>query len=174
VRGWADNAGRAQRFPPEVTERLAQAGCPVDFPSQLLVAAESPECRRLAVEVARALDVGGLLYRYQGIAFDACRGRQTGSFILLRPEQDLARATLMTSQPPRRERTPVDHLLVREMFRRARQAGSLHPAPWPELEGRAVPLDTPAWMREHLFGCGGHVEDRMPGTPPGEGEGEKP
>jgi len=165
VRGWSDNGGRAQRFPPAVREALGQEGCAVDFPSEMLVAQESKACRTLAVEVMRALDVGGLMYRYQGFAFDSCGARPAGAvgaFILTRPER-AERSQLFTSESPGPGAATESHRRVRQLYLEAKGLGSVHPVPWPDLAGLAPPERMKTWKEERLFGCGKHPEDGLPG-----------
>jgi hypothetical protein len=168
VRGWSDNEGKVQRFPPAVRQQLVQAGCAVEFPSELLVAQESPECRALAVETMQALDADGLMYRYQGFAFEGCQGRPVGAFILTRPER-VGRAQLLTSESPGPAAATEAHRRVRQLYLEARGLGSVYPAPWPDLAGLAAPERMVPWKQERLFGCGGHQEDRMPGPVAGQG-----
>jgi hypothetical protein len=166
VRGWSDNEGRVERFPPAVREQLAAAGCPVEFPSELLIGLESPACRALALEVMRSLGVGGLLYRYQGYEFAGCAERSLGAFIIVHPDR-LERAQLLTSQSPGPAEATEAHLRVRQLHVEARGLGSVYEPPWPDLAAPAARERMAQWKKERLFGCGGHPEDRMPGAPSG-------
>lgn len=166
VRGWSDNEGKVQRFPPAVREALVQQGCTVDFPSELLVALESKACRALAIEVMRALDVGGLMYRYQGYAFAGCNARPVGAvgaFILTRPER-AERSQLFTSESPGPAAATESHRRVRQLYLEAKGLGSVHPVPWGNLSRLAPPERMKSWKEERLFGCGEHPEDALPGA----------
>ncbi|HVE83762.1 MAG TPA: hypothetical protein VND93_12970 [Myxococcales bacterium] len=164
VRGWSDNDGKVQRFPPAVRAELSRAGCDVEFPSQLLILQETPACRALGVEAMKAVDADGLMYRYQGYAFDGCQGRPVGAFIIVRPER-VEKVQVLISQSPGPDAATEAHLRVRRMYEEARGLGSTYPVPWPDLAALPAPEHMAEWKRERLFGCGGHPEDRMPGPP---------
>jgi len=148
-------------LPREVRRTLARAGCRARTASALLVGLESRECHRIALRTLAELDVDGILYPYQAIDFRQCPVRERGAFIVLRTAH-LGDGRIFTHELA--GAPTEDHRLVEALFDLAREAGALHPSPWVELRGAAAPDDVRAWMREHLFGCGGWPED----TPPGD------
>jgi hypothetical protein len=158
VRGSSD--GQPERFSEPMRAHLTAAGCSADSVAVLLTGVESPACREIALKTVRALNLDAILYSYQGFEFEGCARRSTGAFIVLRTSA-IERSVMLTNDaPPPKEASP-DHLVVRDLYARARKVGSMQPIPWPVLEGQTPPPDMQKWMQEHLFGCGNHAEDRF-------------
>ena len=162
----APRAGDA--FSPAIRDRLAQEGCDVVYPESLLVSLESEACRRIAVASLRELDADGILYHFQRYRFEECGGadRPSGGIIILKPEAlGTAQAKLLTKESSATDSAVADRQLIRQLFLRARSAGSRRKIPWEALDfgGREIEID--AWMRRHLFGCGDLPEDRLPTSP---------
>lgn len=150
---------------PEVRERLSEAGCEVKYPETLLVSMEVEACRRAAVATLRELGVDGILYQFQRFKFERCGGsdRPAGGFIVIRPEVlEPSRIKLFTKESRPDDAAARDRLVIRELFRRARAAGSHRKVPWPNLESAVPPQQVDSWMERHLFGCGDSAEDRRP------------
>ncbi len=163
VRTHGDERDHALRFSPEVEAALAAAGCDAKLPGMLLTMLESRACREIAVRTLADLDVDGILYDFRSAPLAGCGSRPSGAFILVRAEAvDLTRAKVFTAQPPTDGAAVEDRLRIRDLFARARQAGSLRPPPWPELDGVPPPAGMETWMRDSLLGCGDHAEDALP------------
>jgi hypothetical protein len=148
-------------FPPEARRALAAAGCPVGHPAALLMQAESAACREIAVRVLRELGAEGLLGSFPRTRFSECGDRPEGVFVLLDPAAVAPdRVRLLTSDLQAGDAAAEDRLRVRDLFTRARAAGSLRSLPWPELAAAPPPAGMEGWMRDHLLGCGDWAEDR--------------
>jgi len=167
VRAADGERSHESRFPPAVIETLAKAGCDAVSPAGLITMLESRACRAVAVRTMADLGVDGILYDFRSAPLAGCGSRPAGAFILTRAEAvDLSSSRVFTAQAPWDGAGVEDRLRIRELFERARQAGSLRSAPWPELAGIGAPAGMEEWMREHLLGCGDHAEDDLP-KPPG-------
>lgn len=166
VRSPGEGKDQVLRFPPEILEALAAAGCDAKFAAGVITMLESRPCREVAVRTMAELDVDGILYDFRSAPLDGCDGRLHGAFILVRGEAvDLTRARVFTARPTRSGRGDEDRLRIRDLFLRAARAGSVRTPPWPDLEGIPAPAGPPdmdTWVRESLFGCGGHAEDALP------------
>lgn len=157
-----DGEGGTPKFPAEGRARLASEGCDARSTAGLVVMQESGACRRIAVRALRELGVDGILWSYPRTAFETCGERPDGVFILLDPETiqpDRIRLFAKDSRPD--DGAMEDRLRIRDLHGKARQGGSMRDVPWPELEGTPSPDRMEEWMRQHLFGCGGHDEDRI-------------
>lgn len=159
VRRGLDAGQRGDKLPQAIRDALTATGCNAPYADVLLTFLESDACRAVAVEVMKHLRVDGILYSFQRYAFPECPDRADGGFIVVnaaaaRPE--LARIFVTDTAD---DAATIDRLRVRELFVRARRAGSRRLPPWPNLANDAPPPDVDRWMREHLFGCGAHVED---------------
>jgi hypothetical protein len=154
--------GGTPKLAAEVRARLAAEGCDVASTAALIVMQESDACRRIAVRALRELDVDGILWSYPRTSFDTCGERPDGVFILLDPETiQSGRVRLFTKDSRPGDGGMDDRLRIRDLHARARQSGSMRDVPWPELEGTPPPDRMEDWMRQHLFGCGEHGEDRI-------------
>jgi hypothetical protein len=161
VRRRDDRPAAEQKFAPEVVAQLARAGCDAEYPETLVIGLESAPCREIAVRALRALDVDGILYRFQRTRFRACGERPEGGFIVLKPASIAVDTRLFTAESAP-DAALADRLRIRELFRLAREAGSRREIPWPDLPGGPARDEVVAWMHTHLFGCGDYPEDRLP------------
>jgi hypothetical protein len=152
--------GRAGQglLPAAARRELAARGCEVEYADTLLIALESSACRRAAVQVLQELGVEGILYDFQRGRFSGCDQRPQGGFIVL-DARALGPAKLFVKESAA-DVASADRAMIRELFRRAREAGSRRIPPWPELGGAPPRGDVDRWMAAHLFGCGPHPEDR--------------
>lgn len=166
VRSLGEGRDQVLRFPPEILETLAGAGCDAKHAAGVITMLESRACRAIAVRTMTELDVDGILYDFRSAPLAGCDERLHGAFILIRAEAvDLTRARVFTARPTRDGSGDEDRLRIRDLFVRAAQAGSVRTPPWPDLEGipaPAGPAGMDAWIRESLFGCGDHAEDELP------------
>jgi hypothetical protein len=152
--------GRAGQgmLPPAVRRDLAGRGCEVEYADTLLIALESSACRSEAVRVLQQLGVQGILYDFQRRRFSGCEQRPQGGFIVL-DAGALGPAKLFVKDSAL-DAASEDRAVIREIFRRAREAGSRRVPPWPEMGGAPPRADVDRWMATHLFGCGPYPEDR--------------
>lgn len=159
--------GGADRvLPPAVVEPLARAGCPVRSAHALFTGLEHAPCREVAWAVIDALTVDALLVEFPALRFNDCSPVRDGAFILLRSELVAAgRLKLMTREASDADAAARDRLRIRELYRRALEAGSERRPPWESLEPWTPDEAFEAWMRERLLGCGHYPEDRIPGAP---------
>lgn len=147
------------RLPSHVKHLLAQDGCNTDLPSYLLTTLESKVCRRIAVETLVELDVDGILYDYPRAELPECGQRTVGAFIVLRQQAiNLGDVKLLTSVAID-DHSVSDRDRINAAFIEARRGGSVRPVPWPDLVQRMQPPEFYTWANDHLFGCGGHLED---------------
>ena len=157
VRIAGDRLADGEKLPPPIRRVLSAGGCEVQFAQTLVIAQESRNCREIAVHVMRQLHVDGILYNFPAKRLNPCPARPEGAFIVVDSagvRLDTARVFVAESRAPGRES-------VHDMFVRAREAGSHLPLPWPDLHGEIDGPQTSAWMKDHIFGCGGYAEDQF-------------
>lgn len=160
--GWRVQHPVRRRLPADLSAQLEALGCATDSPSWLLTALESASCREQAVRILRELDVDGILYNFPNVPFTSCPARPDGAFIVVRPGTvRFDRLALFTRWTSGEDAGVPERLMIQDLFRRAREAGSRRFPLWPELPA-ARPEAVDGWMREHLFGCGDYPEDRLP------------
>jgi tetratricopeptide (TPR) repeat protein len=161
VRLWGDERDKAKRLPADVQEKLRQRGCNAQTAATLLTMMESRACREIAVRTMTELDVDGILYTFPVANYTNCPERPNGALILFRPEAvDLPHVRVFTHESPA-DAMIGERRTIRDLFERAQQAGSVRTPPWPELASIPVPAAMEPWMKEHLFGCGTYLEDRI-------------
>jgi tetratricopeptide (TPR) repeat protein len=161
VRLWGDERDKAKKLPADLQEKLRQRGCKAQTAASLLTMMESRACREIAVRTMTELDVDGILYTFPVANFANCADRPKGALILFRPEAvDLPHVRVFTNESPA-DAMAGERRRIRDLFERAQQAGSVRTPPWPDLAATPVPAAMEPWMKEHLFGCGTYLEDRM-------------
>ena len=165
VRRGIDAGQASEKLPASVRAKLSAAGCDAPYADALVTFLESKACRAIAVQVLQELQVDGILYSFQRYAFDACPKRPDGGFIVVNQSAVKPEHTQVFVPESGPDDASLDRLRIRDLFLRAKRAGSRRTPPWNDLASEPVPPSMDAWMREHLFGCGGYPEDRtMPIT----------
>lgn len=150
-----------------IRNQLSALGCDPEsvrtFP-HLFMKKISIECRRIALEALKALDVSSLLYDWQTLDFRDCKDRKSGAFVLL----NLNQISSDEIQPFIAEFDSVDQLVqerlnIQALFNQVLGPANSGPSagfsiskefwPWPQLNQTAKTLDLKGWLRETMMYC---------------------
>lgn len=150
-----------------IRSQLSALGCDPDwaksFQHLLMKNTGGRECKRIALEVFKHLNVDAIGYSWSSIAFRDCPKRDQLTFIILNlPTRPGSIQPFMAEIPRGSDPNISERLMIESLFHQVLGYADLNNSnfkidrkfwPWPELDSQVGGLDTKSWMKDHLMFC---------------------